>query len=335
MAAAQPRTAGVSVGDWFKYGSIAATWYSSDPNAKPPAFVEGYNGIQCIFLNVTAIEDTTIIGQFTFHYKNGTESSESGGWVDIDTGDGNLNGWIVSSNLYAGQTVYNSASSYLTINETINRLYPNSPRETNHVNTNLPFNATGYSYSQDYYWDRTTGILLENHFADNNQTGAYPVSSSIDLRITDSSVWTIPEFPTWTATAVIFAALTLAVFAVQRRSGRKNQTEAGKICARAILQKFATIIIRLLSKDTIGRRTSDSPAYRVSLHSSRRSSPKHYARICIVSDSETPAVAPWHVHDNLVSLFLKATNYLLRYASFCMHHPRVGRVRPERPLKMS
>lgn len=229
-ASAQPRTAGVSAGDWFRYGSIAATWYSSDPNAKPPAFIEGYNRIQWIVLNVTDIEDTTIIGQFTFHYKNGTESSQLGGSVDINTGDGNLNGWIVSSNLYAGQTVYNSSSSYLTINETINRLYPNSPRETNHVKTNLPFNATGYSYSQDYYWDRATGILLENHFEDNNQTGAYPTLSSIDLRITDSSVWTIPEFPTLTATAIIFAALTLAV-AVQRRNARKNQTKAGKICS--------------------------------------------------------------------------------------------------------
>jgi hypothetical protein len=220
---AQQRTPGVKEGDWFKFGNISANWYSNDPNAKPPSDVEGYNGVQWLFLNISTVSETTVICQFTFHYKNGTESSASGGWVDIESGSGNLAPWLISANLNTGETVYSSGSSTLRINETILSSYPVSSREANHVRTNIPFNATGYSYSQDYYWDRTTGVLLENYFEDTNYTGSHVMTSSLDVKITDSNVWTVPEFPFGASTILIFTTISVIILIIKQPRRSENK----------------------------------------------------------------------------------------------------------------
>jgi len=224
---AQPRIVGVSVGDWFKYGEVTVNWSSNDPNATfpPPHWemLEGMNETEWMLLTVGDVSGTNITCQAIEHYKNGTEETESG-YIDIDTGDGNMTFLAISANLDAGHTIYGSGNySTWMINETVSRTYPGGVRETNHINMTMEYsytlNETQYYYynSMNFYWDRSSGILVEDYFAGINQTGEYTTTWSAHDRITESSVWVIPEFPAWTSMLLILIVLTVAVVIYKRR----------------------------------------------------------------------------------------------------------------------
>ena len=225
---AQPRIVGVSVGDWFKYGDITVNWSSNDPNATfpPPGYewMEMINETEWIKMTVENVSGTNITLPTLYHYKNGTEEA-SGGYVDIDTGDGeNVTLNIISANLDANDTVY--ASGYLStwkINETIVRTYPDGVRNTNHLNMtseqSWTSNETEYYFyhSTNFYWDKSTGIIVEESFEDINQVGELLTTWSLLIRITESNVWVVPEFPTWTSILLILIVLTIAVVIYKRR----------------------------------------------------------------------------------------------------------------------
>lgn len=223
-AIAQTRTAGVSVNDWFKYGNAAVYWSSNDPSATfpPPGYeaLKEWNDTQWMRVDVTAISGTNITGQSITHYKNGTETT-SGGWVDVDTGDGvNQTMAFISANLAAGDTIYNSGSYSTTrINETIPRTYAGGVRNTNHLNVSSIYIGDGaqISYSTNVYWDKSTGIIVEESIGESNQTGAYTTTWSAWMGITDSKVWVVPEFLTWTSTLLILIVVTPAVLAIYKR----------------------------------------------------------------------------------------------------------------------
>ena len=214
-ASAQTRRAGVSVGDWFKYGEFIGNWSSNDPTATPPPLIAEYNEIQWLELNVTAIAGTNITAPATIHYKNGTEINY-GGWTDVDTGDGeNLTKWFISSNLYAGDAIYSSnSSSNWNLNETIVRNYPDGSREINHISI---VSTDQFNYSTDYYWDRLTGVLVENSYEDVNQTGGYTTTWSVHVGITATKLWAVPESFTWTSMLLIIIVLTPATIAIYKR----------------------------------------------------------------------------------------------------------------------
>ena len=211
-ASAQPRTVGVSVGNTFTY-SPTVSWSSNDSTATPPSYLVEFNDTQWEEFTVTAISGTNITMQATTDYKNGTEIT-TGGWVDVNTGDTeNMSEEVISANLAARDSVYTSSpyNSYV-INDTVIRTYLSGERDTNHIN--LASSGTP-SYSNDLYWDKTTGVLVEVVQDVTNQTGGYTTTWSLDIQITSSNVWTVvPEFPTWTSTLLIFIAFTSATIAI-------------------------------------------------------------------------------------------------------------------------
>jgi len=114
-ASATTRIVGVNVGDWFKYSDITVNWSSNDPSATLPEVYKDLNETQWFDVTVTLISGTNITGQLTTHYKNGTETT-FGGWVDIDTGNGeNLTLGFISANLVAGDTLYTSAYYFILL----------------------------------------------------------------------------------------------------------------------------------------------------------------------------------------------------------------------------
>jgi len=187
-ASAQIRAVGVNVGDTFKY-SFSVSWSSNNPTATPPQDLINENDTQRIQVAITAISGTNITGQMTFDYKNGTQTTE-GGWVDINTGDGaNLTQFISSANLAAGDSLYNSSSS-ATINDTVSKTYSSGVRETNHLNVTSA--GGGMSTQTDFYWDKSTGILVDALFENVNQTDGFTITSSTDIQIISSDIWTVP-----------------------------------------------------------------------------------------------------------------------------------------------
>jgi hypothetical protein len=221
-AAAQPRMVGVDVSDWFKYVA-AVDWSSNDPNATfpPPDWemLEEMNETEWMLCTFESISGTNITLQFTSHFKNGTEIIENG-YIDVDTGDGNMTYVVISSNLDVNDTVYTSLEySTQKINETVIRSYPGVVRETNHMNQTMTgiFNETSLYYNKNIYWDRPTGMCVEESYEMRNQTGEYLTTWSMSFRIADSNVWIIPEFPSFLILPLFMIATLLAVIVYRRK----------------------------------------------------------------------------------------------------------------------
>ena len=214
---AQQRIVGVNVDDWFKFGDITVNWSSDNPNATLPPNLEEFNETEWVLLSVKNVSGTTITFQSTRHFKNGTERIESG-YLDIDTGDTeNMGGAAISANLEVNDTLY--TGSTVKINETVVRTYPDGVRETNHLNVTLEESLMQYYYyrTENFYWDKPTGIVVEQYVEEIEQTEEYLTTYSALFRITDSSVWVIPEFPTWTSMLLILVLLTVAIAIYKRK----------------------------------------------------------------------------------------------------------------------
>jgi len=229
-SSAQERIVGVTVGNSFKYGDIVVNWNTNDPNATfpPPGWeiFEEKNETEWLLLSVEDVSGTNITFQSTEHFKNDTERIR-GGYIDIDTGDSSeetaettdMTSIAISANLNANDTIYSSGSySTQKINETVVRTYPrDSVGETNHLNMTKEYsftvNETEYYFYQtvNFYWDRSTGILVEFSFEGINQIGEYLTTWSFLLRITESDVWVVPEFSTLTSILLVFIVITTAI----------------------------------------------------------------------------------------------------------------------------
>jgi hypothetical protein len=179
------------------------------------------NDTEWLEMTITAISGTNITGQMTRHFKNGTEIT-MGGWVDVNTGDGeNITSSVISANLAAGDSMYTS-SPYNTwiINETVPRTYLGGVRNTNHLD--MPTSPGTLSYHTSLYWDKLTGVEVEMLQETTNQTGAYTTTWSMHFQIISSNVWIVPEFPTVTPTLLILIALTSAIVVIARQRQPKR-----------------------------------------------------------------------------------------------------------------
>jgi hypothetical protein len=217
-SSAQTRKVGVSEGDWFRYGDVSFDWSSNDPNAtiSDPE----WNETEWMMISIVDVSGTNITGQKTVHYKNGTEET-SGGCVDIDTGDGeNATTMIVSADLGVNDALYSSGEfSTWKINETVVRTYPGGVRDTNHLNMTFELSYMEfYQYmSMNYYWDKSTGIIVEMCIEEIHQTGDYITNASLGFRITESNVWTVPEFPSFLILPLFMITTLLAIVVYRRK----------------------------------------------------------------------------------------------------------------------
>jgi hypothetical protein len=230
-AAAQERTVGVAEGDWFTY-EVNASWNSTDPNAPFPPSAYGdweiMNGTEWAKVTIMGVSGTNVSLQYVSHYKNGTDEIGSG-YIDIDTGDeANATFTLISANLDVNDNLYTSGNySMWAINETIARTYPDGVRNTNHVNmtygNSWTVNETEchYYYCINFYWDKETGMLVEDSFEVSNQTEDYLTTWSVVSTIIDSSAWIIPEFPAGSSILVISVILTVTIIGIKRRLAKK------------------------------------------------------------------------------------------------------------------
>ena len=246
MSLAQERVVGVAEGDWFKYGDFDVDWSSTDPNATfpPPGrewFVE-INETEWMLISVQNIlSSRTIFFQTAKHFEDETERTE-GGYLDIDTGAGNMSLKVISANLDVNDTVYTSTPfSTWKIKETIVRTYLDGERETNYLNKTQKWNitrymdswttnGTGYAFI-NYYWDRSTGVLVEYSYKEIEQVGEYLTTLSMSYRISESNVWTVPEFPLWTSILLILIVFTV-IMVIHRRILFKTNGKSGYLSER-------------------------------------------------------------------------------------------------------
>jgi hypothetical protein len=222
---AQPRTVGLSVGNWFVYGSIEVAWNSNDTDVVAPVFLKVLNETERELIMIEGISNTLVTARTTDHYINGTEKTY-GGSIDVNIGTGNMTLMVISANLGPDDPVY-TFGSYSTwkINETTTGTYPDGDRQVNHLNI-TDQRSTGSSYfygSANYYWDRLTGMLVETSGMLMNRTGVYYTSWSMHFRITESSIWVVTEFPSLLILP-LFIGTTLWTAILYRRRRLEDRT---------------------------------------------------------------------------------------------------------------
>jgi hypothetical protein len=215
-------TPGVSVGNTATYGNVNFDWSSNDPSATPPAEWIGLNGTAWFRGTIENIAGTNVTISALLHYNNGTEDTELG-WVDVDTGEGNMTLFLTSANLNVGDPIYTTGDySDLTINETIPMTYPGSQRQTNHVNVTMEESSEFFnvSLSMNLYWDQETGVLTQMSII-SNETTTYTTNYSVSMQLTDSSAWVVPEFGM--PSIVLLLSSTALVTLVATRKLRRTQ----------------------------------------------------------------------------------------------------------------
>lgn len=190
---AQVRTAGVSEGDWFKYG-FSFQWDSElNMTSEDFPFADFLDG-EWVTLTIQDVSGTNVTVQFTIHFENGTENLQNGS-VDLITGEGDLRNWLISADLNANDSLYESEINE-RINETIIQTYHWGSRETNHLIYSYNF-SEGEDYSNlsvDMFWDREMGILTELSFEAEVQLNGTSMDASAFWIITESNMEDVPEF---------------------------------------------------------------------------------------------------------------------------------------------
>ena len=205
---AQVRTAGVSEGDWFKYG-FSFQWDSElNMTSEDFPFADFMLG-EWVTLTIQDVSDTNVTGQFTVHFENGTEHFQNGS-VDLITGEGDLRNWLVSADLNANDSLYASEINE-RINETIIQMYHWGSRETNHLVYSYNF-SSGEDYSDlsvDMFWDQEMGVLTELSFEADVLVNGTSMDASASLVIIESN--RIEDVPEFTVPVFIFTIVTVTL----------------------------------------------------------------------------------------------------------------------------
>lgn len=215
---AQSGVVGVVEGDWFGY-DFSFEWFSEDENVTVPDsgevdyLLEG----QCVRFDVLSVSGSNVTGQFTINYENGTENSVVG-WVDVSTGEGEFNMWLISSGLYENDYTYASEVGEM-INETLLYSTPLGLRETNHIgySTGNVTTEDYYVFGVDIYWDREIGVLVEMSIETEMRIDGNLTTASGGWKLVESNIMeAIPEFGPSTLILTAITATTAAI-AIKKR----------------------------------------------------------------------------------------------------------------------
>jgi hypothetical protein len=212
---------GVIQGDTFWYTEYSH-WTSSDAYASIPqdlvtANQTAYTEVAMSDVNATAVTTFTAL-----YYTDNTQVALRGS-TNILTGEVTNSGFpaIIGSNLTAGQIIHPLGSDGITINETITK----DSRQTNRIYITR-YNATnGVTASDDRYFDKITGMLVEEIVSqsDGGAVSGVVETQSLTTNIV-SSPWdphTItpptPEFPPIFAIPIFIGATALIVIALKKK----------------------------------------------------------------------------------------------------------------------
>ncbi len=192
---------GVSNGDWVFYGDI----HSPDnipPFIVPPQILRDLSLAQSIRLEVLNATTPAIVAKQSWQLRNQTDLNNDTLTGNVQTGDGNLTGWIVAGGLHANDTVPVGFLGLQSprINATLQRTYWGTNRTVNLLDSTQPVQAfPGLTLHIQVYWDQLTGFLLEAYIT-LSITGFYNISITGWLKATDTSLWPNPNRPKFAMT---------------------------------------------------------------------------------------------------------------------------------------
>lgn len=184
---------GVVAGQWARYGRISANWYSSNDPVCPhiPSPISSLESVNSTTVSVQNVQGPYITVGRARSYANRTSFNDTL-WGDVQTGEGNLTGWIVAGNLTAGDETYQSSGQ--TFNSTISRIYLGLTRNVNVLNINQSYTILcgTATLKVSEYWDQVSGVLLERHYAFDVVSGTGQLEyGHADAVVVDSNIFGI------------------------------------------------------------------------------------------------------------------------------------------------
>ena len=229
-ALAQTRVAGVSAGNTFKYTYALDANVSSTEFALPTLFealMEQARAIDWVQITITNVSGTSVTAQMIMQFKNGTQQSSTG-ITDVATGQGNLTMFLIAANLNSNDQIY-SGNTNEKINATITRTYPSGSRQVNHEAITMEYNVTEeelsdfnmaalqQSNSQDIYWDKQLGSLVEMSYRMVTRSEEVNADISVNVALVESNVYTVPEYPAWIIVLLALTASTIAMIKLRHK----------------------------------------------------------------------------------------------------------------------
>ncbi len=193
-------TVGVGTGDVFRY-SYTCYFASSDPHAVPDAALIFINQTNYFMLNVTGVSGSTIYFNTILLSLNGSNylgvcSMNVGTGQPVVSGFGGPSSfYFMARNVGMMGKMFPSSSFSPTVNDTLMMSYPGASRLTNHFVTTEENNLISVLNSQDIYFDQTTGMMVQWRQEVIQTIGSIQTNTTETMKMTSSSVWVIPEFP--------------------------------------------------------------------------------------------------------------------------------------------
>jgi hypothetical protein len=230
-ALAQDLDVGVQVGDWFKYEAKVTQW-ESEAEFLPPDYMgpltladNETNYILYTVTDITPVEGgNNVTFTVTYDWKNG--SVTEGTYVESVT-TANQQIFMIGANMSEGDMV-SDTFDFLGmgffqyppryINETIDREYPDGPRETNVCEYSIDIMGTPYNYT--FYWDKATGMrVYYENWGDVPATFGTAYTYTVVWELIDSSVdnLVIPDL-TGPIMVLTLIAITLPIVLHKRKT---------------------------------------------------------------------------------------------------------------------
>jgi hypothetical protein len=218
-ARAQNYLPGVQLGDIYFY-TTTSHWTSTDAYASIPPELAAVNQTISTEVRISDVNDTFVTTFTAAYYKDATPLAARG-TVNIQTGDTADSGFpaIIAGNLSAGNLIHPAGSDRVKINDTLTM----DSRQTNRIYISVYNATTGVTSSIDRYFDRATGMLVQEteSTVDGGSISGTTSTTSIAMQL-KSSPWNpinvpIPEFPPILALPIFIGATTLIVIALKKK----------------------------------------------------------------------------------------------------------------------
>jgi hypothetical protein len=207
---------GVSPGDTFYYEVSGFGIY-------PKAVV-----FETEYLKVTiiSINGSRVLTQNVIHLNNGTEAilkaeyDLASGGIDFIEGEEYMNEAFLflhavePANLNPNDRIYPFSEIELFVSGAVRKSYSGAERETNFFSRNSTAVPAPYYYVYDLaYFDKTTGALVERYY----EVASIDGQGGFLISLTQSSVWVVPEFPSFIVLPSLIVATLVGVLLFKRK----------------------------------------------------------------------------------------------------------------------
>ncbi len=212
---------GVTVGQYVRYGNFVGIGIGYEP----------FNNYGFLNLQVVSVSGSLVTLLSTGEYKNGTALPGSGTsdiWdLSLGTKKGvpTPQGYIIAANLNQGDEIP-PANTY-SVNQTADRTYLGTTRSVNILNVTI--STPGYDTTQNYVYDKLSGMLLEASSTTVTQLQPQTVTSMFSYSVIATNIFgstnptpTVPELSPLILMLAVAISVAIAVVITQKRNVAKG-----------------------------------------------------------------------------------------------------------------